>query len=217
MVRTDLVFWVLIGVALAGAATIVLHAFIRSRSKTEDGWLDFTDEEGTSERFGDLGMAQFWFQLGNYTAAMGEVELLSPEQKQTLPAMKLRCRIYRLVADWERVADCASAATDLYSYEPFFWVCWAWAEHKLGRTESGLQVIAIAAEEFPNEEAVAYCYCCLFAAVKRVVEAREWLNRAMESSPSPENLRLRALAQPEFEHVWSEIVGKSLPAGVSRQ
>ena len=215
MFGPDFWFWLLVaamGACLPPIAVILIFSWrnkIKARSEPKEDWLDdsFGEKtEGSDNPQDRISLAGVWLQMGNYGAAMGELEQLPPESKTDLTVLKLRCRAYRSVSDWERVAECAGGAVDIYPYESWFWVWWAWAEHKLGRTETGLQIISMVTERFSDHETVAYCYCCLFAAMKRPHEAREWLSKAMECSPAPEKVRLKALAQPEFEQIWPEVV-----------
>jgi hypothetical protein len=221
MLEPEFWFWLLIAVSVACLPTVALVLIFswRNRRKKDEpvkDWLEssFKDAPEPVENPDEpVSRARRWLEQGNYTEAMGVLEQLPVDAKSEVPVLKLRCRAYRSVADWDRVAECAGTAVDIYPQESWFWVWWAWAEHKLGRTETALQIISMVTDRFPDHEAVAYCYCCLFAAMRRTAEARVWLSKAMECSAAPEKVRLKALAQPEFDSIWLEVVARSIPQG----
>ena len=114
----------------------------------------------------------------------------------------LRCQIYATAGRFEDAAIIAKGAAGIYSDVPMFTLCWALAEHRLGRTESALEIAGSAAEGFPGNERLCYLLACLDGALKRISEGKEWLARAFEVADDPAKLKLQALDQPELACVW---------------
>jgi len=151
-----------------------------------------------------LEAALGWLDLGNWAEANEELERLPPELRAAPQVLVLRCRIYAQAGRWQDVEMIAEEGAATYPEVRSFHTHWAWALHRQGRTEEGLGVATRAATQFPDSGAVAYALACLYGALDRRPEAREWLALAFERTHDPDKLKLRALDQPELFFLWEE-------------
>src|SRR5262249_12029829 len=103
--------------------------------------------------------------------------------------------------DLEMIADGAASA---YPEKRTFHAHCAWAKHRQGRTEEGLQLLMGVIDRFPRSGQLAYAIACLNRALNRVDEAKEWLAKAFERDDDPNKMKLRAIDQPELYFLWEE-------------
>jgi hypothetical protein len=112
-----------------------------------------------------------------------------------------------MATNWNRRGTGDSGAAREFPNDPAFWAASAWAEHKRGRTLSGLQMLCSVAERFPRSPSIAYRLACLYGALHRLPEAELWFSTAIGRSNDPEKLKLNALEQPELKQIVELISG----------
>ena len=151
-----------------------------------------------------VSIASGWFESGDWSRAEEELERLPLEEHYAAPVLILRCLIYGRAAKWERVEAVAQSGAEAYPDEQRFYVHSAWAKHRLGKTEEGLQIARGAVWRFPTSGIVAYTMACLNGALGREEEARAWLRAAFERALERNRLEQRARRQRELHFLWKD-------------
>src|SRR5690349_9273457 len=104
MLEPDFWFWLMttaLATCLPAVAIVLLFLWrnrLKKRSESEKDSPEESIAEEAKEADSPLDhilLAGMWLELGNYTAAMGELEQLPLESKTDLATLKLRCRVYR--------------------------------------------------------------------------------------------------------------------------
>jgi Flp pilus assembly protein TadD len=148
-------------------------------------------------------------QISIDRASSSDAPELTSDRSPTPDAILLTCRDCARLNQWAEVENIASRAALAFPEESAFHAQWAWAVYRQDRTIDAFQIINKAADLFPHSVSVAYCAACLNGALKRVREARRWLDLAIERASNPDKVKLRSLVQPELQCIWGD--GPSRP------
>jgi hypothetical protein len=143
-----------------------------------------------------------WFELGNYAECFSELENLPPQFRACVEVMELRCRMYRQLEKWAELEMLAHGCYESSSKDVTFLCHWLWALLKLGRIESAMAVAEEGVEKNSHDAEFCYAGACIFAAANDLMAARTWLGEAFDCAKEPEELKLRALEQPELSELW---------------
>ncbi len=153
--------------------------------------------------------AEGWCELGNPAEAELEWDRLSEKAQAHPAALELRWQILSRLEDWERAVG---AAEQLITCAPHVCSGWLHRAYALRRAASGglkraWDALHPAAEQFPEEEVVAYNLACYATQMGRADEGWEWFLRALQISSSTADLRKMALKDDDLRPLWERIRG----------
>lgn len=149
-----------------------------------------------------LRATEGWLELGCHRQADSELEQLPPALQSTREVLKLRCRIAAAAEQWNELVLLGASYAMQYPKEPAFAEFWAWGEYKMGKVANAYSILTMAAERFEKTWRTCYYLACFSYALKRTLEATQWLTRAVKAHPNPMDLHYEIRRQPELEPVW---------------
>ena len=127
-----------------------------------------------------LQAAVGWLELGNWTEANEELELITPQVRAHPDVLQVRVRIYTAAERWDYAAEVANELCTMMPDSSFGPLHLAHALRKLDRTEAAKQTLWAVAHKFPKEWRILYslaCYCCQLGQRKH---ALRWLQMAID-------------------------------------
>lgn len=156
-----------------------------------------------------LAAAEGWFELGNPKEAELEWKRLSASARRHPAALELRWQILACQGDWDRAVK---VAEDLVSRAPELCSGWLHRAYALRRASKGglelaWEALHPAAEQFPEEDIVAYNLACYATQMGRTDEGWEWFLRAMQISSRPSAVREMGLKDKDLLPLWTRIRG----------
>src|SRR5208283_683031 len=89
-----------------------------------------------------LQAAEGWVGLGDYSAANGELDQISPASSTYPDALQLRWRISADAGKWDACLNIAAALTTTMPERPFGWIHRAHSLQQLGRTQEAKDQLA---------------------------------------------------------------------------
>ncbi len=154
-----------------------------------------------------LSAAEGWFELGNPSEALAELDALSEPASQHPAALELRWRILAEQEDWDLAVP---VAEDLIRSAPASSTGWLHRAYALRRAASGglakaWNALHPAADLFPSETLIAYNLACYATQMGRVDEGWEWFLRAIQISGDGRALRKMGLRDSDLEPLWERI------------
>jgi len=152
-----------------------------------------------------LKAAQGWLELGNHIEADAELDEIAPALRIHPDVLEVRWQIYATARKWEACADIAATITRLAPDEPLGWIYRSFALHELKRTQEARDNLLPVVEAFPHEALMRYNLACYECQLGCLQQAKEWLQKAFETSREPTQLRLMALEDPDLEPLWRGI------------
>ena len=118
----------------------------------------------------------------------------------------LRWHIYARAGEWDACLDIATTLTKTTPKQPFSWASRAESFHELGRTRQAKRLLLRAGKRFRSDSGIAYYLARYSCALGAMVDAMDWLGRAISNAESnPEQLERRrsyALEDPVLEPLW---------------
>jgi len=154
--------------------------------------------------------AQGWFELGLAEEAEAEISRLPPGVQCQPEVLKLRFHAARACRRHEPALGIACTLMEVEPEE--FWgsLYRSQALHWLGRTAEALELLLPLQDRWPKAFEIPYDLACYCAQSGRRDDAREWFNRAARLTKHPSAVRSMALADPDLEPLWPEILGGRL-------
>ena len=153
-----------------------------------------------------LSAAVGWLELGNLAEAKAELDAISPAFQWFPDVLEVR---WLLCAEQKEWPEAVAAARALLHYAPeraSGWLHCAYAVRRMA--EGGLQkaweALRPAFEKFPDEPIIAYNLSCYACQLNRLVEAREWFQRALAIGDKVK-IKQMALADTDLKPLWGEI------------
>jgi predicted Zn-dependent protease len=142
--------------------------------------------------------AEGWLGLGSHVEARKELQDVPQETLRSDPVLRLRWQIEALAQNWEECVSLARQVIHLSPDESWGWIHNSYALHELKRTGEAYQELVEVARKFKDEPLVFYNLACYCAQLGRLAEAEQHLDRAMQISPDPEEMRAGALEDPDL-------------------
>ena len=145
-----------------------------------------------------------WLELGKPIEANEELEKITPRLRAHPDVLKVRWRVYAMAKRWDACFEIARAITDMEPDKPGGWIDQAQSLHRLNRTPEAYDLLASAANRFPDQTTIFYHLAVYGCHLRRLREARKWLERAFEIGDAKQ-IKLKALDDPHLEPLWAEI------------
>ena len=145
-----------------------------------------------------------WLELGRHIDANEELEKITARLRAHPDVLKVRWRVYAMAKRWDACFEIARAITDMEPDKPGGWIDHAQSLHRLNRTPEAYDLLASAANRFPDQTTIFYHLAVYGCHLRRLREARKWLERAFEIGDAKQ-IKLKALEDPDLEPLWVEI------------
>lgn len=153
--------------------------------------------------------AKGWCELQAFTEADAELEGLTPECRIHPDVLEVRWHICAQSDELEAALELVNAFMRKVPNRTEGYLYVASSLEELGRREEALAVLLQAVQRFPRDEIVLYdlaCICCLLGQAR---DAKGWLGMAIEVGG--DEIKKRALDDPDLEAVWGEEEGRRVP------
>ncbi len=153
-----------------------------------------------------LRAAEGWFELGNNAEALGELDDISPSEKNHPAVLELRFQIFANKKEWDACREIAGMITRQVPDFAGGWLHLAYATRRStgGGEQAAFDILSSVAEKFPEEPTISYNLACYVCQLGRLAEAREWLKRAFAAGDMKQ-LKLMALNDADLKPLWEEI------------
>ena len=143
--------------------------------------------------------------MGNHVEATAELEKVTPELQMHPDMLMVRWQIQAAEKNWQAALETASDLTHVVPEHPFGWVHRSFCLHELKRTAEARDNLLPVVEAFPHEALMRYNLACYECQLGCLQQAKEWLQKAFETSRELTQLRLMALEDPDLEPLWRGI------------
>jgi hypothetical protein len=151
-----------------------------------------------------LRSARGWLGLGNHLESNEELERIRPLHNAHPDVLELRCQIYAGFKNWELCFDIACALAPLVPERSMGWIYRSQALHELNRTMEAFDLLLPVADRFSREWKIPFDLACYCARLRRITDARGWLERAFLLGDS-KSLKRMVLDNPVLEPFWGEM------------
>ncbi len=147
--------------------------------------------------------AEGWFELGNMSESMGELDRVEPRSQTHPDVLELRWQIYAKTKNWLLCVDIGKALSKIAPKRASSWIHWAYSLHELKRTKEAWDVLFPVASDFPQETTISYNLACYACQMGNHDQAREWLKKAFIAGDEQE-LRMKILNDPDLAPLMSD-------------
>jgi len=153
-----------------------------------------------------LSAALGWIELKNLIEAEGELALVSPENREHPTVLEVRWLLGAERRDWASALAAALRLVEVAPEESSGWLNRAYAARRApgGGLEQAWKLLLPAAEKFPKVSIIPFNLACYACQMKRLDEARDWLNRAFQAGKKSE-IKAMALKDEDLRPLWGEI------------
>jgi len=153
-----------------------------------------------------LSAAVGWYELGNLEEAKAELEKVAPATQNHPEVLEVRWLVHAQEKNWD---EGLAVAEKLVGSAPERSSGWLHRAYALRRVQSGglqtaLDALLPAFEKFPKEPTIPYNLACYTCQMRRLDEARQWLERAVKIA-GKEKIKCMALNDDDLEPLWEEI------------
>lgn len=151
-----------------------------------------------------LNAAQGWLELGNASEAAMELSAVSPALEMHPDVLEIKWNISAAQHLWEHACGRASELVKVAPHRCSGWIQRSFALHELKRTTEAYEMLLPAAAQFSHIHTVPYnlaCYCCQ---LQRIVEARQWLEKAIKTA-GLQTIKRMAETDPDLAPMREEI------------
>jgi tetratricopeptide (TPR) repeat protein len=151
-----------------------------------------------------LEAAQGWIELGNWREANEELDCITPQLRAHPDVLAARWVVCSKAGNWTLALEIAGTLAAADPYNSIAVVRLASTLDKLNRVKEACDFLIAAAPNFPEGYRLHYDlarYCCKLGKLK---EALHYLETAFDS-PATDDLRRKALDDPELEPLWENI------------
>jgi len=150
-----------------------------------------------------------WLELGLPTEAAAEWARLSPAARHLPAAIDLRWQIAAALKDWDHGVELGEQLIALAPDSADGWLRRAYALRRSARggLEPAWNVLHPAADQFPEEETIAYNLACYATQLGRLDEGWEWFLRALVITRDSTALRRLGLSDADLKPLWDRIRG----------
>lgn len=153
--------------------------------------------------------AEGWLEFGLPHEAVAEWEKLSPATRRLPAALDLRWRISAALSDWNSGVELGEQIIALAPESADGWLRRSYALRRSpqGGLQNAWEALRPAADQFPEEETVAYNLACYATQLGNLDEGWEWFLRALLVSQNAANVRRLGLADSDLAPLWDRIRG----------
>ena len=153
-----------------------------------------------------LSAALGWLELGNARESLAELDRISPGNQNHPGVLEVRWAGLAKLKQWESALAVARKLVEAAPENVAGWLHQAYALRRAsgGGLPQAWDALLPAADKFPRHLLVAFNLACYACQLKRLNEARQWLQTA-QALGDPAEVRQMALADPDLETLWSEI------------
>jgi Tfp pilus assembly protein PilF len=155
-----------------------------------------------------LQAALGWLELGNQREANSELDKISAPFQVHPTILELRWTIHAATENWEAALRVAQTSVDHYPDNPTSWINRAFAARRVkgGSLQRAWDALYPAAAMFPKEPTIPYNLACYACQSGRTDEGWDWLRIAVRAARSPDQIKQRALKDPDLKPLWSRII-----------
>jgi predicted Zn-dependent protease len=108
--------------------------------------------------------------------------------------------------DWKAAAALGRECARKRPHLAYGWENWAWALHKLGRTQEARGILAPILKKLkldgPPSGRAAYCLACFCGALGKKREGSRWLRLALALAADKEVFKDHAVHDPDLREIW---------------
>lgn len=153
-----------------------------------------------------LSAALGWLGLGNSQEAQAELDQISAGKQNHVDVLEVRWLIRAERKDWPAALALARALRATDPERASGWLHYAYALRRVpeGGVEQAWDALRPAVEKFPEEAIIPYNLSCYACQMDRLLEARQWLARAMAVGGQGPITRM-ALADADLKPLWKNI------------
>jgi tetratricopeptide (TPR) repeat protein len=151
-----------------------------------------------------LKAAHGWLELGNWREAIDELDRITPQWRVHPEVLAARWVVCSKAGNWTLALEIAGTLAAADPYNCIAVIQLATTLDKLNRVQEACDFLKAAAPNFPEGYRLRYDlarYCCKLGKLK---EALHYLESAFDS-PATDDLRQKALDDPELEPLWENI------------
>lgn len=150
-----------------------------------------------------------WLMLGSPSEALMEFGRLSPVGASHPRSLDARWRIAAAMRDWDSALEAAVQLQQVAPDDPAGWIHRSYAirRHKLGGLHKAWDALLPAASRFPKVSVIPYNLACYAAQLGQLIDAWDWLHRAIEAAEDIRLIKNQALNDPDLKPIWDRVKG----------
>jgi len=147
-----------------------------------------------------LRAAEGWVELENPAEALLELETITEAERGHLAVLEMFWRVYAEWKKWQPAYEVAARLVEEHPEEAAGWIHRAYALRRMkgGGLQAAFEALLPVLKRFPLEYVIPYNLACYCAQLDKLIEARDWLERAMEVGDREELLEM-AQQDPDLE------------------
>ena len=148
-----------------------------------------------------LSAAEGWLDLGDCREALAELEHISQLGRSHFEVMQVRWHVHNRMREWDA---CLYIGRDMIETNPELpqgWINHGNALFYLNRYKEAFDLLFPMLDKFPNDEAIPYNLACYKCQAGDLMEAKEWLERALAVGDS-ERVQTMASTDPDLKPLW---------------
>ncbi|HXT41291.1 MAG TPA: tetratricopeptide repeat protein [Candidatus Angelobacter sp.] len=153
-----------------------------------------------------LSAAVGWLELGDAREAVVELTKITRALQSHPDVLEIRWLIHAHEENWEEALAAARALVEGCPKRSSGWLHRAYALRrvKTGGLQAAWDALRPAFEKFPDEPTVPYNLACYACQMRRLDEARDWLQCAIKAG-GKEKVKRMALNDDDLKSLWDEI------------
>jgi tetratricopeptide (TPR) repeat protein len=153
-----------------------------------------------------LSAALGWLGLGNRAEAKAELASISPARRNHPDVLEVRWAIYSEEQSWDPALEAARALIEAAPERAAGWIFQAYALRRVrhGGLQPAWDALRPAYDRFPRQPIIPFNLACYSCQMRRLEEARVWLERAAQIGGKKE-IKPMALGEPDLQPLWQEI------------
>ena len=148
-----------------------------------------------------LSAAEGWMDLGDCREALAELERISQLGRSHFEVMQVRWHVHNRMKEWDA---CLYIGRDMIETNPELpqgWINHGNALFYLNRYKEAFDLLHPMLDKFPNDEAIPYNLACYKCQAGDMMEAKEWLERALAVGDS-QRVKTMACTDPDLKPLW---------------
>ena len=149
-----------------------------------------------------LEAAEGWIELGNFEEAKKELKQINARFKSHPDVLVMRNRVHCSHDSWDDVFKLVLKMRNSMPEKTRMCFYLAMIQFYEGRYQEAYDTLLPAVYQLPGEWRISYCLACYCCKLGKVKEAMKWLEKAIDLGC--EDLRQRALEDPDFEPLWAQ-------------
>jgi tetratricopeptide (TPR) repeat protein len=148
-----------------------------------------------------------WLMLDNPHEAALELEKISLASRRHPDVLEIEWSIYSAAQQWDKALQASRLLIEVAPDRSSGWIHQAYSLRRVsgGGLAQAWEALRPAADKFPNEPIIPYNLACYAAQMKRLEEAWDWLQKAMQISGQTEQMKTMALADADLESLWERL------------